>query len=812
MASFLGDVRDVWRSLRGRPGFSLVVLATLGIGIGANTAIFSLVRGILLRPLPFAEPDRLVTLWSTGPDRTREPFAIPDFLDIQERTRSLSAVGATGNWSANITTDGEPERLQALWTTPGTLALLGVQPALGRTPVPEEERGGGARVVLLSHGLWRRRFAGDDTVLGRKVLLNGEPFVVVGVLPPDFFPGGREPDLVAPLFIDTDARRTNRVAGFLRLLGRLAPGVTREQAQAELDGIARDLAEQHPDTNAAKTGIGVIALHDEVVGRVRTMVLVLQGAVGLVLAIACANLTHLMLARASTRDHELAIRSGLGAGRGRLARLLVGETVALALAGGVLGLGVGHAGLGLLLALGPPDLPRRGQLGIDGSVALFALGLSLLTGLLSGLVPALRLARSEPQQALQGSGRALTRHTGGHTRRALVALEVGLSLVLLTGAGLLLKSFLRLQAVDPGFDPAHLLTVRLSLPRARYGDPAALAAFYDRLSPRLRELPGAQAVAAASVVPLMEWRASVEFGVEGRPPARAEEAPSALYRMVSPGFFGALRVPLLRGRDFADFDRAPSAPVAIVNQTLARRFFPDRDAVGGFLTIDDGGLPARKVEIVGVVGDVKHHGLDTPPTYDLYVPMAQIPPAVAIWLANNMSFVVRTAGDPLALADALRREVRAVDPDVPASGVRTMEDALRGSLGARRLNLVLLEAFGLAALLLAAIGTYAVTAQSVAQRTQEMGVRMALGARRGQILALVFGQGLQPVALGLGLGLAASLGVLRLVSRLFFGVSASDPSIFVAVVVLLTLVAMGAVYAPARRATRVDPVVALRSE
>jgi putative ABC transport system permease protein len=789
-----------------------VVLLTLGLAIGANTAIFSLVRGILLRPLPFAEPDRLVALWSTGRDRGRDPFAIPDYLDIQERTHALCAVGATGNWSANITTDGEPERRPALWSTPGTFALLGVRPILGRTPLAEEERGGGPRVVLLGHSLWRRRFGGDAAVLGRKIVLNGEPFTVVGVLPPDCIPGGREADLIAPIFIDQDNRRENRAAGFLRGLGRLAPGVTRSQAQAELDRIGRALAQEHPDTNAARPGISVTPLHDEVVGRVRAMVLVLQGAVGLVLAIACANLAHLTLARASTRGHELAIRSALGAERGRLARLLVGETLALAFAGGVLGLLLGRAGLALLLALGPQDLPRRDQLGIDGPIALFAAGLALLAGLLSGLAPVLRFAGSEPQEALQGGGRAVTRHAGGGARRALVALEVGLSLVLLTGAGLLLRSFRRLEAVDPGFDPARLLTVRLSLPRARYGDPAALAAFFDWLAPRIRELPGARAAAAASVVPFMEWRASVEFAVEGRPGARAEERPSALYRMVSPGFLQALGVPLRRGRHFSDHDRAGAAPVAVVNETLARRFFADGDPVGAFLTIDDGGLPARKVEIVGVAGDVKHHGLDGPPTYDVYVPMAQIPPGVAIWLANNMSFVVRTAGEPMALADALRREVHAVDPEVPASGVRTMEDLMRGSLGARRLNLVLVEGFGLAALLLAAIGTYAVTAQAVAQRTQEMGVRVALGARRGQIMALVFGQGLRPVGVGLGLGLAASLAVLRLASSLFFGVSAHDPATLLAVVVLLTAVALAAIYAPARRATRVDPVIALRSE
>lgn len=810
MNSWLGDGRDVWRGLRGRPGFSAVVVATLALGIGANAALFSLVSGVLLRPLPYPEADRVMTFWSTGPERTREPFSLPDFLDLRERAQSFESIGAYGGWNANLTEDGEPERLQGLWTTPGTLGLVGVRPALGRIPLPEEEAAGGDAVVVVGHGLWQRRFAGEASALGRTLTLNGARFRLVGVLPADFVLTGRDVDVIAPLIVENDNRRSQRGAGFLRVLGRLRPGVTPERARAEIEGITHDLRAAYPDTNAAKTGVTLTPLREELVGKVRPTILALQGAVALVLAIACANLAHLLLARAVTRGPEMALRSALGASRARLARLLVGEALALAALGGVLGLLLARETLTLILLWGP-DLPRRSQVGIDLPVVFFALGLALLAGLASSLAPALRLARHEPQAALKAGGRSLAT-SGGAARGLMVAVEVGLSLVLLAGAGLLIKSVLRLEAVDPGFVPERLLTVRLSLPRARYGDRTALTTFHDRLEPRLRQIPGVLSVGAASVIPLMDWRASVDFSVEGRPPATAESAPSALYRMVSPGFREAMGIPLLRGRDLTLADTSSGAPVLMINRALASRFFADQDPVGAFLSIDDGGLPARKVEIVGVVGDVKHYGLDSPGSYDVYVPMGQVPEAVAIWLANNMSWVVRTSGDPLLLASAVKREVRAVDADVPSSGVRSMEQALDTSLAPRRFNLFVVEVFALAALLLAAIGTYAVTAQAVAQRTREVGVRIALGARPGQILTLVLGQGLRPVGLGLFLGLLTSFTVLRLASGLMFGVSPTDPPTLLAVTALLAAVAAVAISAPARRAMRVDPVVALRAE
>ena len=812
MDAFVGDLRSILRGLRARPGFSLVVVTTVALGIGANTALFSLVSGILLRPLPYRDPGEIVTFFSSGPSAARDPFSIPDYLDLGERTRTLAGIGAWSRWGANLTGEGEPELLQGVYTAPGTLALLGVEPVLGRLPLAEEERSGGDRVVLLGHRLWKRRFAAEPAVLGRVLTLNAERFTIVGVLPPDFILPGRDVDVVVPLLLDADGRRAARAAGFLRPLGRLEPGVSLTQADADLDRIAEELQRQYPETNATKTGVTVAPLHEEIVGRVRPMILALQGAVALVLAIGCANLANLLLSRAGERRQELAIRSALGASRPRLARLLVGETVLLCVLGGALGLLVARAGMDVLLAMGPGDLPRRAQVEMNAPVALFALGLSLLTGLLCGLLPALRATRDEAQPALKEGGRAATDETGRVTRRWLVSLEVGLALVLLTGASLLVQSFVRLGRVDPGFEPASLLTARLSLPRARYADPMALGVFHDRLALQLEDLPGVRSVAAASVIPLHEWRATIEFTVVGRPPARPDETPIANYRMVSPRFFSTLGIPLRRGRSFTDADTAGSAPVAVVNETLARRFLSDQDPVGAFLVIDDSGRPPRKVEVVGVVGDVKHYGLDDPPSLDVYVPMRQIPQAVAVWLANNMSFVVRTEGDPLALAGALRKEVRAADPQVPASAVRSMEQALHASLGPRRFNLFLIQLFAVAALLLAALGTYAVTAQAVASRTRELGVRIALGAGRGQILALVFEQGTKPVAVGLLLGVLAAVASLRLASGLLFGVSSSDPATLLGVVVLLATVALAAIYAPARRATRVDPIVALRSE
>jgi putative ABC transport system permease protein len=797
------------RQLRRQPAFAAAAALTMALGIGANAAVFSLVRAVLLRPLPFAEPERLVTLHSTGPDRTRQPFSLPDFLDLREQNRTLLGLAGYGAWGANLT-GGEAERLAGLWATPGLLRLLGVEPVLGRAPLPEEERAGGTRVVVLTHGLWQRRFGGDEAVLGTSVPLNGEPYTIVGVLPPGFVLPGREAELLVPLVVETDPRRELRRAGFLRVVARLGPGVGREQAQSELTAIAQRLQAAYPDSNATRTGVDVFAVHEEIVGNVRLMLAVVQGAVGLVLLVACANLASLLLARAASRQREMAVRVALGAGRGRLVRQLLTEGLLLSAIGGVLGLLLAQAAIQAFLALGPTDLPRAKGIRLDGGVVAFTAALTLLAGIGFSLVPAVQAARPDPQESLAAGGRGSAGQAmRTRARRALVLSEVALALVLLAGAGLLVKSFRRLQAVDPGYRTGQLLTLRLSLPKARYERRESLAQFHDRLAPRLQGLPGVRATAAASVAPLTPWRATINFTVEGQAPPAPENVPLANYRAVDEHYFAAMEIPVLRGRAFTAADTATTVPIALVNRTLAERYWPGADPVGERLTIDD--QPARRsVEVVGVVGDVKHYALDDAPSLDVYVPYVQAPQSVAVWLANSTSWVLRTEVDPRVLAPAVRREVGSVDPEVAATAIQSMDDALRGTVAPRRFNVLLLEAFALGALLLAGSGIYAVTAYLAAQRTRELGIRLALGARRGQILALVLVQGMVPVAGGLALGLAGALALARLVEGLLYGVPARDPATFTVAPLLLAAAAALACALPALRAARLDPVRALR--
>jgi putative ABC transport system permease protein len=806
------DLVHAARSWRHRPAFALAAVLTLALGIGANASVFGLVRAVLLRPLPFTEPERLVTLSSSGPGRVRQPFSAPDFLDLQRQNRTLLGMAGYGAWGANLTGRGDAERLQGMWGTAGFLRLLGVPPALGRGPLPEEERAGGEKVVVLTHGLWQRRFGADPAVLGTPVHLSGEAYTVIGVLPPAFALPGREAELVVPLALEGDARREVRLSGFLRAVARLGPGVTPGQAQAELTAIAARLAAEHPETNAARTGVGVTSLHEDVVGNVRPMLLVAQGAVALVLLVACANLASLLLARAAARRREMAVRAALGAGRGRLVRQLLTESLLLSVAGGALGLVVALAAIQAFLAFGPVELPRARTVRLDAGALAFTAALSVLAGLVFGLAPALQGSRGDPQRGLAGGGRG---EAGGparaRLRRALVLGQVAVSLVLLAGAGLLLKSLKRLQAVDPGYRTEGLLTLRVSLPRARYGTREALAAYHDRLAPRLRAIPGVAAAAAASVAPLTPWRATINLTVEGRPAPPPENVPLANYRAVDEQYFAAMQVPLLRGRPFADTDAAGAAPVAVVNRTLADRYWPDGDALGARLRIDDD-QRGRVVEVVGVAGDVKHYGLDDPPSLDVYVPYVQAPQSVAVWLANSTSWVLRARVEPRSLAAAVKREVQAVDAEVAASAARSMEDALADTVAPRRFNVLLLEAFALAALLLAAGGIYGVTAFLAAQRTREIGVRIALGARPREILSLVLGQGLAPVAGGLAAGLALSMGLSRLVEGLLFGVAARDPATFALAPALLAAAAAAASAVPALRAARLDPVRALRLE
>ena len=811
LAAISRDVHSAFRGLRRRPLFAAAVVGTLALGIGANTAIFTVVHAVLLRALPFDDAGRLVAVHSKEPGSDREPFSIPDFEDLRAGVRTVDALVGYGGWTASLTGVDEPVTIPAQWATRGYFETLGIRAALGRTPRPEEERPGGPHVALLGDGLWRSRFGADPAIVGRALALNGEPFTVIGVLPRDFVFLSPAAQIVAPIILETDSRHANRGAGFLRVVARLEDGVSIPQARADFDTVVAGLREKYPDTDATKEGVRLQPLAELVSGNYRRMLYFLQAAVGVVLLIACTNLASLLLARIVARRPELALRSALGAGRGDLLRQLLTETGLLALVGGVIGLGVAAAGVRLLLAFGPAQLPRAATIGLDGPVLLFNLVLSLAVGLGMGVVPALHGTRFGPSNDLRGLGRGNTDGRGtSRARSVLVAAEVGLSLVLLVGAGLLLRTLHRLAATSAGFSTDHLLAVQLSLPKKRYGTPETVSRYADQVTARLAAVPGVTDAAPASINPLTQWRASITFTIDGRADQDPRKAPLANYRAVGPGYFRTLRMPLLGGRAIEARDTAASVPVAVVSDTLARRHFPAASPIGARLRIDDQ-QPPRVVEVIGVVGDVKHTGLDAEPTADVYVPYAQTTPEVAIYLTNIFCVAVRTNGDPMRLLPALRREIRALDPDVAVASARTMDEAYAASLADRRFNTALLEIFGAAALALALAGIYAVTAFSVAERTREIGVRLSLGSSRGRILGLVARRALSPIAAGLAAGAVVSLALGRLIAGLLVGVAPHDPATLVAAIALLAASAAGASMVPALRATKIDPVRALRA-
>ncbi|HEX8140384.1 MAG TPA: ABC transporter permease [Pyrinomonadaceae bacterium] len=814
MGTLIQDLRYSLRMLLKRPGLSLVAVLTLALGIGANTAIFSVVNAVLLRPLPFRNPEQLVWVWSTRTDRDKAFFSIPNFTDTRDQNRTLDQMAAYANWGANLTDGGEAERLQGVRLTPNALQMLGVEAALGRTLMPEDGASASQRVVVLGYGLWQRRFGSDSSLLGRTLTLNGEAYTVVGVLPQSFTLPGAEVEMASPLVLETDARRTERGSNFLRAFARIKPGVTLGQAQADLAAITERLRAEHPEENAKLTAPRVVGLHDEIVGGYRKSLWLVLGAVGLVLAIGCTNLANLLLARATTRHKEMAVRAVLGASRRRLVRQLLTESILLATVGGALALLLTSWGVDALLALSPQDLPRLQEVSIDGRLLGFTLIVSLLAGVGFGLIPALQASRVDLNEELKGEARGLTGSAGrSRTRSILIVSEIALSLVLLISAGLLVKSFLLLQRVSPGFDAENLLLVRLSLPQAKYQKREQVADFYEKLAPRIESLPGVRGVGAASVLPLSGMNARADFTIVGRALLSAQDAPGAQNRWVSPGYFHLMSIPLLQGREFTRQDGPDSPGVVVIDEALAARYWPNQNPLGARLRIDDGGAAApREVEVVGVVGQVKHVGLEDEPTPTVYAPFEQVPPGTVSFLINNMSLVVRTDGDPLGSQGAVRREVQGVDRDVPASSVKTMEQALSSAVAPRRFSLLLLAVFASAALVLAAMGIYAVISYSVTQRTHEIGIRMALGAQASDVLKMVLGQGLKLILLGLLTGLAASLALTRLMSSLLYGVSTVDPATFILVSLLLAFVALVACYIPARRSTKVDPMEALRYE
>ena len=820
MRTLLQDLRYGFRMLWKSPGFTLVTVLALALGIGANTAIFSVVNTVLLRPLPFERAEQLVLLWETHPlgkqvGYDHLPAATANFVDWRRQSADLfEGMAALDAWNVVLTGSEEPQRLTGVKASANLFSLLRVQPMSGRGFLPEDERAGANRVVVISHGLWQRRFGSDPTTPGKVLTLDGDSFTIVGIMPagvsfpqdmglPAFFDFSAKTDLWTPYLL-TDKETQNRSSHHLAVVGRLAEGVTQGQAQSQLDNIARQLEEQHPDDNK-DWRVAVLSLHEQVVGKSRLAILILLGAVGFVLLIACANVANLLLARATARQKEMAIRIALGATRRRVVQQLLTESVLLALVGGVLGVWLAMWGVDLLVAFSPGNLPRPAEIGIDRRVLGYTFLVSLLTGVLFGLIPALQSSHPDFNEALKEGGRSgSTSPRRQRARSLLVVSEVALALVLLISAGLLLKSFVGLQKVQPGFAPDNVLTAEIGLPEQKYADDKQIADFYRQVIARVKTLPGVQAVGAVSHLPLSGAEEIDGFSIEGRPESESELT-SADFRVIAPDYFHAMRIPLLRGRNFDERDRLDAPHVMVIDEAFARRFFPGEDPLGK--RIDEDGSHSRHsfFTVVGVVGSVKHSGLSAEARPSMYLSYEQ-----SGW--QNMTLTIRAAGDPTNLAASVRGEVLAVDKDQPVTKISTMAETFARAVAPQRFNMLLLGLFAAVAMILATVGIYGVIAYTVSQRSRELGIRIALGASRGDILKLVVGQAMLMTLIGVGVGLAGALALTRLMSGLLYGVSATDPSIFISISLLLASVALFASYIPARRAMKVDPIVALHYE
>ncbi|MGH7553267.1 MAG: ABC transporter permease [Longimicrobiales bacterium] len=798
------DVRYALRTLIKSLVFTFTVIATLAVGIGANTAMFSFVDVLLLRPLPYATPDRLVAIWedfSSAGGPAQEWFTPPDFADVRDQTRALDAVSIYNGWTPNLTGSGEPERLTGAIVSANYFSLLGVPPAVGRAFSAEDAEGDG-RVIVLSDALWQRRFGGDRGVLGTTLSLDGEPYTLIGVMPPSFRPPLLPAELWRPATATTFSAGCGRSCYVMRVLARIAPGATLERARADLASIANGIREQFQNEKVGFT-FALVPLAEQLSGPVRPALLALLGAVGLLLLIACVNIANLLLARAGAREREVALKLAIGAGRGAIVRQLLIESVTLGLIGGAAGVLLAYWGIDALVALAPAGTPRIDEVAVDGRILGFALLLSAATGLVFGLVPALHLSRPNLSQTLREGG---PRASGvrGRVRNALVVTEMAIALTLLAGAGLLMKSFLRLQAVDPGYRPENVLTVNMLLPRTSYADAPQLTVFYDELLARLRRRPGVTTVGATSILPLSGNNSDVGFLIEGRPlPSDRTEAPVAWYRQVTEEYFAAIGMRIVQGRGFTERDRADAPPVVVINETMARRYWPNEDPIGK--RIDDGGPENRWVTIVGIVADSRHSSIDQAPLVEMYLPFQQRP-------TRALTLVLRTAGDPLGLVPAVREEVRAADPELPLGAINTMEQLVSDAVALPRLYLSFFAFFATVALLLASIGIYGVTANAVAQRTQEIGIRMALGAQSADVIRMMVRQAMVLVALGLVLGLGLALVLSNTLTTLLFDLSPTDPSTYALIAATLALVAFVATWLPASRATRVDPIVTLRTE
>ncbi len=807
MQFFWQDLRYGFRSLLRNPGFCAVAILALALGIGPNTAIFTMVNAVLLKPLPVPEPNRVIMIWSTllksGFDQM--PVSGADYLDWKRQSHSfeqMSAAFAIPEYGLNISGIGDPERVPAALASHEFLPALGIQPIAGRNFLSSEDLPGGPPAVLISNALWQRRFHSDPAAIGRMLTVDGIPRTVVGVVPHQL---GEM--VAADLWLPTAINPSNPERGNhnFGIVARLKAGVSLAQARAEMTVIAQRLERAYPETNTG-WGITMFPMAEMFTGRIRPVLLILLGAVGLLLLIACANLANLLLARAATREREIAIRGALGAGRRRIVRQLLTESLVLALAGGALGLVLATYGVRLLRGIVPDMFPMMQHMGVDLRVLAFTLGISLLTGLLFGLVPAWRSSRTDLNTTLkEAAGRSESAGGSNRIRSFLLASEVALAVLLSVSAGLLLRSFVRVMAVDPGVRTANILTMNLTLPEVKYDTTVKRANFYKNLMERLEALPGVRSAGAVMFLPLrvsiLSFRVGVNsFLIEGRPPVTQDKQPLADYRMATPGYFNTMGIALRQGRLFDQHDDLDAKRVAVVNEALVRKNFPHENPLGRRIVMGD-----KPIEIVGVVADAKLYGLDSPIEPAVYVPHMQRP-------IDSMGVVVRTEGDPAAMAGAVRREILKLDPEQPISNVRTMEKVLSDSLMLRRVAMLMLLVFASLALTLATVGIYGLTAYAVSRRTHEIGLRVALGANQAQILRLVVGRGMITSLIGAAAGVAAAFQLTRALSGMLYGVTARDPLVFAGVPLLLIAVSVIASFVPARRATRIDPLVALRYE
>jgi putative ABC transport system permease protein len=803
----LKDVRFGLRSLCKSPGFTAVALLTLALGIGANTAIFSVIHSVMLRPLPYREPGQLVKIW---PERPRVSVSKADYLDLKNGARSFEAIAAYSNWGFTVTGSGEPAKLEGARVTANLFPLLGVDAAVGRIFALEEDQPGHDKVVLISYELWQTRFGSDLHVLGQIITIDGQSYGVVGVMPKGFnFPDSSPHDLWVPATLDPSARE-DFAAGYLTLVGRLKSGTSAAQARGEIAALARTIREKLPNIPAdygARAQVN--PLQAESVAEIRPTLLILLGTVGLVLLIACANVANLQLARTSNRQRELAVRAALGASRTRLVRQLLTESMLLSALGGAAGIALAYAGLDFLVTLIPAETPRTGDIAISGSVLFFSLGLTVLAGLLFGLAPALQTSKPDLQSPLKEGGRTAS-SAGGRLRSLLVISEIALALTLVIGAGLLIKSFWRLYHVHPGFEADHVVSFQLSPPDfavtgSKDEGPARARVYYREVLERLAHLPGVQSVGGIHLLPMSDSNWDSGLRIEDRPLPPGASAEGVNWRLVTADYFRSMNIPLLKGRAFTEADNETGEKVALINDTLARKYWPGENPIGKRIHTGFDGKDVF-VTIVGVVGDIRQESLRVPTVPEMYRPFFQdnsLPP---------LTMMVRTATAASALAPSIRSAVWSIDRNVPITDLQPMTEVVAHSILQPRSTMLLLTIFAAIGLILGIIGIYGVISYSVAQRTHEIGIRMALGAQSADVLKLVVGQGLKLTLIGAALGLAGAFAVTRLMSSLLFGISASDPATFGIVTFALTVVALLASYIPARRAARVAPMVALRYE